>query len=165
MRISLILIRVQDIIPALVLQPGEIGRRIHQHLKSLDIRFTRGRRLVVAALQRSPGPQSAADLQQRLKGSVPLSSLYRTLAVLDEAGVLERLHGPQGLARYELAEWLTGHHDHLVCVECGSTEDIELEAELEETIAGFARKVSGPADFEVGGHSLHLEGVCARCRR
>lgn len=164
MRISLILIGVQDITPALILQSGEIGRRIQQHLKGLDIRFTRGRRLVVAALQRSPGPQSASDLQRRLGGSVPLSSLYRTLAVLDEAGVLERIHGPHGLACYELAEWLTGHHDHLVCVQCGTTEDVELEAELEETIAGFAQRVSGPADFEVAGHSLHLEGICARCR-
>jgi Fur family ferric uptake transcriptional regulator len=163
MRISPILIRVQDIRPALILQ-GEIGPRIHQHLKDLDIRFTRGRRLVVAALQRSPGPQSASELQSRLGASVPLSSLYRTLAVLDEAGVLERIHGPHGVARYELAEWLTGHHDHLVCVECGATEDVELEEELEATIAGFAQKVSGPADFEVAGHSLHLEGVCARCR-
>ncbi|MDP8958569.1 MAG: transcriptional repressor [Actinomycetota bacterium] len=146
-------------------QPGEINSRIAHQLKRKQVRYTKARRLVIRALQRAPGPQSASDLHRKLRTSVPLSSLYRTLSTLDEAGVLGRLHGPKGVARYELAEWLTGHHDHLVCVECGATEDIELANDLETSISGFARRLEGSSRFEVSGHSLQLEGTCEDCRR
>lgn len=142
---------------------GDIHEAVRRHLKQLDIRYTRGREAVVRALSRAEGPQSAADLHRRLR-SVPLSSLYRSLAVLDEAGVLRKHHDADGLARFELAEWLGGHHHHLVCVECGTVADVELSSEAEAALSELVSTVAGPAGYEVAGHVLEVEGVCGGCR-
>lgn len=149
--------------PATEAQAGLLHARVRGHLADSGIRFTRGRRLVVEALEQAPGPRSAAELHDRLGGAVPLSSLYRSLGVLEDAGVLERIHDPNGLARYELAEWLSGHHHHLVCVECGTARDIELGEGLERSVARLARTLAGELDFRVSGHRLELEGMCETC--
>ena len=70
--------------------------------------------------------------------SVPLSSLYRSLAVLVKAEVLAQHHGADETTRYELAEWLTEHHHHLVCVSCGSITDVTASEDQE---AGVGRLV------------------------
>jgi len=139
-------------------------RRIEEKLAETGVRYTTGRRHVVAALERVDGPRSAAELHQELGGEVPVSSVYRTLAVLEEAGVVEPHHGARGITRYEMAEWLAGHHHHLVCVECGTVEDIELPERLEGELERLVGEVSGLASFSAGGHALEVDGRCARCR-
>ncbi|MBP1632493.1 MAG: Ferric uptake regulator family, partial [Acidobacteria bacterium] len=57
-------------------------------LRARDVRFTAARRLVVRALSEAGGPLAAGDLHRGLGDAVPLSSLYRTLAVLEESRVL-----------------------------------------------------------------------------
>lgn len=139
-------------------------RRIEERLTETGVRYTTGRRHVVAALERVDGPRSAAELHQELAGEVPISSVYRSLAVLEEAGVVEPHHGAKGITRYEMAEWLAGHHHHLVCVECGAVEDIQLPEGLEAELERLVGKVSGLASFSAHGHSLEVDGRCARCR-
>lgn len=135
-----------------------VSRRLAEH----DIRYTRGRQSVVTALVPLEGPESAADLHRRM--NVPMSSLYRSLTVLDEAGVLEKHHDADGLARFELAEWLTGHHHHLVCVDCGTVEDVQLDPPSEELLEGLARRVAEKAGYRQTGHNLEVEGLCRACR-
>lgn len=142
----------------------QADRHVARHLRERGIRFTPGRRRVVGVLAGASGPSSAAELHEALKGRVPLSSLYRTLAVLEEAGVLDRLHDVNGVARYELSEWLAGHHHHVVCMECGTSRDVELGAGLETTMAQLARAVAEDLQFQMSGHRLELEGVCPSCR-
>lgn len=111
----------------------------------------------------APGPLSAAELLDATD-AIPLSSLYRSLTVLDEAGVLRRHHDADGLARFELAEWLTGHHHHAVCRVCGLVEDIELAADEEAALDGMLASLSTASGWELSGHSLEVEGTCAGCR-
>jgi len=110
------------------------------------------------------GPRTADEIFKLLRSTVPLSSLYRTLSVLSASGVLDRVHDGEGVARYELAEWLTGHHHHITCSRCGSTQDIDFAPEVETTIQQLAEEVGGAAGFEVTGHRLDLEGLCSLCR-
>ncbi|MGH8950499.1 MAG: Fur family transcriptional regulator [Acidimicrobiia bacterium] len=138
-------------------------RQVEEKLHEAGVRFTGGRRRVVAALERADGPRSAAELHQDLAGKVPVSSVYRTLAVLEDAGVVEPHHGARGITRYEIAEWLAGHHHHLVCMKCGAVEDIELPGQLEVQLERLVGKVSGLSSFTAGGHSLEVDGLCARC--
>ena len=142
---------------------GELHESVRRTLSSHDVRYTSGRKKVIETLRGAHGPRSAAELLDETSG-VPLSSLYRSLTVLDEAGVLRRQHDADGLARYELAEWLTGHHHHAVCTECGTVEDIELgdaaEASLESMLDGLSRSTG----WKLTGHSLEVEGVCRSCR-
>lgn len=144
------------------LRPAELHEEVRRHLALREVRYTSGRRSVVASMARLNGPESASELHSRM--DVPLSSLYRSLTVLADSGVLQRHHDADGLARFELAEWLAGHHHHLVCIQCGGVEDFEAgpaEAALEE----LAQAVAGEAGYEVTGHNLEIEGLCRDCRR
>jgi Fe2+ or Zn2+ uptake regulation protein len=141
----------------------DLQDQIRRHLSERSIRYTSGRQAVIKALQRAGGPRSAAELHTRLR-RLPLSSLYRSLAVLDEAGVLRKHHDADGLARFELAEWLSGHHHHLVCLDCGLVEDVELDAGAESTLHEIAAGAAAVADYSSTGHVLEIEGLCRTCR-
>jgi len=140
-----------------------VDREVEKRLTDHEVRYTRGRRSVVAALARSDGPRSAAELHTDIGPAVPLSSLYRSLTILEEAGVVIPHHGTRGLTRYELAEWLNGHHHHLVCVVCGSVEDVEIPREREAQVLGLVQDLSAHAAFTPVNHALEIEGRCARC--
>lgn len=107
---------------------------------------------------------AAADLHDGLRDAVPLSSLYRTLAVLEQAQVLAKEHDADGLARYELAEWLVGHHHHLVCASCGEVRDVGIDPQTESTIARLVEDIAGSAGYRATGHRIDIEGTCAACR-
>jgi Fe2+ or Zn2+ uptake regulation protein len=139
-----------------------LDRQIEIRLLDHDVRYTRGRRSVVEALARASGPLSAAELHVQL-GQVPLSTIYRTLAVLEETGVVTHHLGAKGLTRFELAEWLTGHHHHLVCVDCGSVADIDIPRRQEESVRGLVEEIAALASFAPIDHALEIEGRCARC--
>ncbi|MEZ5175199.1 MAG: Fur family transcriptional regulator [Acidimicrobiia bacterium] len=139
-----------------------VHTQIRDRLTRSGIRYTPGRRVVVDALADADGPLSAQELGDKL--SVPLSSIYRTLATLTDSGVLTPHLSTKGLARYELAEWLTGHHHHLVCTECGSVEDVDPASVHEHDIERIVAAIAHDASFSVTNHALEIEGVCAECR-
>ncbi len=139
-------------------------RRVEEWLAERGVRFTGGRRMVVHELQRAGGPRSAAELHRDLGGTVPVSSVYRTLAVLEEAGVVEPHHSTKGITRFEIAEWLAGHHHHLICLQCGAVEDFELPGGLEEELESLVGRVSELTRFTASGHSLEVAGRCSKCR-
>ena len=140
-----------------------IDRDIEARLGAAGVRYTRARRAVVEALARADGPRSASELHDDMDRDVPLSSLYRSLSVLDEAGVLEPHNSLKGLTRYELAEWLAGHHHHLVCLICGTVEDIELSKDMETRLEQLVGSVTKELSFRPGGHTLEVHGRCSRC--
>lgn len=140
-----------------------LDRRVASRLSEHEIRYTDGRRLVVKALSEVDGPRSAAELSAIIGTSVPLSSLYRTLAVLEEAGVVTPHYSVKNLARYELAEWLAGHHHHLVCIDCGTIDDIVIPSDLEEQVESLVTRIGELSSFNTSNHALELEGHCARC--
>lgn len=133
--------------------------RLYEHAT----RYTKGRRAVVHALVKASGPMSAGELSEELGPEVPLSSIYRTLTVLEEAGVIVHHLGAKGLTRFELAEWLTGHHHHLVCLSCGSVSDIDIPDAKEESVRSLVSEIAALASFKATDHALEIEGRCSRC--
>jgi Fur family ferric uptake transcriptional regulator len=140
-----------------------IDRQIEKSLQDKEVRYTAGRRTVVAALAAADGPRSAAELHRAIGDAVPLSSLYRTLTVLQEADVVVPHFGVQGLTRFELAEWLAGHHHHLICISCGAVDDIDLPPAYERRVQTLVDDISSMAAFTPAGHAVEIEGRCARC--
>lgn len=140
-----------------------LDRQVELRLFEHEVRYTKGRRAVVETLSKASGPVSAAELSEEISPSVPLSSIYRTLAVLEQAGVVAHHLGARGLTRFELAEWLTGHHHHLVCIDCGSVADIDIPAAKEESVRGLVSEIADLASFNATDHALEIEGRCARC--
>jgi Fur family ferric uptake transcriptional regulator len=140
-----------------------LDKSIEERLLGAGARYTAARQAVMRALLRAGGPRSAAELHQNMRRSIPLSSLYRSLAVLEEAGVLIPHHGRRGLTRYEPAEWLSGHHHHLVCTSCGTVEDVAVAPAEERQMKRLLGAIASRVGFEPEGHTLEIEGRCSRC--
>lgn len=140
-----------------------LDREVEKRLRDHDIRYTRGRRAVVSTLAASEGPKSASELHAEIGAVVPLSSLYRSLTILEEAGVVMPHYGAKSLTRYELAEWLAGHHHHLLCVECGAVEDIEIPKRQEAQVRRLVEDISATTSFTPINHALEIEGRCSTC--
>ena len=83
--------------------------------------------------------------------------------VLEAAGVLAAHFSIKGVARYEMAEWLSGHHHHLVCVGCGLVEDVELGVAQEQQLHEMVVSVASGFLFSAVGHALEIHGRCEAC--
>jgi Fur family ferric uptake transcriptional regulator len=79
------------------------------------------------------------------------------LKLLVEAGALCRVLLEDGNLHYQVSQ--RGHHHHLLCVECGGSEDL-LGCQIEDQL----EKVAAAHDFQVSGHWLEVYGSCQRCR-
>ncbi len=143
----------------------ELVDAVARRLAAAGRRLTEHRRRVVGALAETPGPRTVTELTDVLGEAIPLSSLYRALAVLVEAGVVERLHEHDGVARYELSEVLVGHHHHLVCRRCGRVVDVAAGGDLDAAIDRLARRLGRRRGFRVRGHHIDFVGECERCPR
>lgn len=106
---------------------------------------------------------SAEDIRQA-EPSVPHSSVYRTLALLARAGVARRLPGTDRVARFELAEAVSGEHrHHLSCLDCGAMDVLLLPAAAEDELARAARAVEQAGRFVVRTSRVELAGLCPAC--
>lgn len=137
----------------------EIGHR----LAGSGQRYSPVRRQIVDALSRSDRPQSVADLVAAVP-DLAISSAYRNLGMLTDAGVVTRVATDDDAARYELAEAVTErHHHHLVCTQCGLVLDYDPPAALESQLADGLDEVAEASGFVAESHRLDLFGRCAEC--
>lgn len=91
----------------------DLHTTVADRLAGGDQRYTANRRAVVEVLEKSDRPLTIPEILEHRSG-LAQSSLYRNLAVLEETGVVHRVHSSDDFARYELAEDLAGHHHHLI---------------------------------------------------
>jgi len=140
----------------------ELDTEIAALLKGADQRYTSGRRRVVAALHAAAGPVTITQLLST-DSSLPQSSAYRSLTILEEVGAVTRIVTGDGFARYELAEHLTEHHHHLICSSCGNVTDFALDASTEATLDKALDKAARAIGFRAETHRLDLLGTCESC--
>ena len=127
-------------------------------------RYTGARRALVELLHDLDRPHSIAELLDA-DPSMSQSSLYRNLGVLEQHDVVRRLSGSDDVARFELAEDVTGeHHHHLVCTTCGTIEDIEVAPHVEHAMHEATDHAAAERGFTTELHRLELLGTCADCR-
>lgn len=126
-------------------------------------RFTATRKAIVSALATAGGPLSIPEILGATD-DLAQSSVYRNLAVLEEAGVVVRVAGVDERARYELSEHLTGHHHHLVCTSCGAVSDVRIPDAAERELDRVLSTIAAGAGFEIEHHRLDLVGRCGECR-
>lgn len=97
--------------------------------------------------------------------SLKQSSLYRNLAVLQQAGLVTRIDVGDDRALFELSELVTDdHHHHLLCRECRTVVDVTLPRQAEQALDRAFRAVAEHAGYELTEHRVDLVGVCADCR-
>jgi Fur family transcriptional regulator, ferric uptake regulator len=133
----------------------------HRALERAGYRASAPRAAVVDALAELGCSSTARDIADRVQlggRSVGLASVYRTLELLEEMRLVQRLDMGEGLARYEPAHPGGEHHHHIVCERCGNVTAFEDSA-LERAIERVARRV----DYAVDAHDVTLRGVCPNC--
>ena len=133
-----------------------------RRLRAVGQRYTSGRQAVVDVLA---GARAPLTIPEVVAGGrrIPQSSAYRSLAVLEQAGVVRRILTSGDFARYELAEDLTEHHHHLICSTCGGVEDFTAPTALEQSLRRAVEDVEGATGFAAAHHRLDLVGVCRTC--
>ncbi len=147
--------------PTLSLSPATAAAVAHV-LAPLELRLTAHRRAVLAALEISDRPLTTDEVVHR--SGVPVSTVYRNLAELVEAGVVVRVAGAGGGDRHELAEpFSQHHHHHLVCVQCGIVTDFDPSAQLERLIDKEVGALLQSTGFEVSNHVFDVRGRCYDC--
>ena len=132
-------------------------------LRRIDQRYTSGRRAIIELLVSAGHPVSIADIAEHLPG-VPRSSAYRHLGDLQAAGLIRRVTANDEFTRFELAEDLTEHHHHLLCLNCGKVTDVILPDGLEHEVTGAIGKLADAAGFQAHSHRLDVLGLCAACQ-
>ncbi len=134
-----------------------------QRLRRVDQRYTSGRRAIVALLASTGHPVSISDIAESLP-DLPRSSAYRHLVDLQAAGLVRRVAASDEFSRFELAEDLTEHHHHLLCMNCGRVIDVTLPTGSEQDVTRAIGKLADSEGFQVSGHRLDVLGICASCQ-
>lgn len=143
---------------------AELQEIIEARLRRAGQRYTAGRRRLVDALLASDGPLTLPQVLATDR-SIPQSSAYRNLAVLEQVGVVTKILGAGEFASYELAEDLTGHHHHhLVCTSCGGVSDFSLTSAVEKQLDKVLLEAAKAANYDVQSHRLDVVGLCATCQ-
>jgi Fur family ferric uptake transcriptional regulator len=133
--------------------------RIYTLLKEAGFRLTRPRRAVAQALLSGPTPLSIEEIHGRLGDrSINRVSVYRTVQLLCDLGIVRRLQFHEGFARYELADSFGSHHHHFVCNLCGRVEDIDTCP-----VAATEQAIIRRTHSRITSHSLEFYGVCGMC--
>ena len=135
---------------------------IRELLRRARQRYTLGRRQLVEMLLEVDRPVTIPELLE-LGARQSQSSLYRNLAVMEQAGAVRRLASVDDVARYELDEELTGHHHHLVCSICGRIDDIVLDEAFEKQLHKAVGRTSEASGYELSAHHLEMVGACPDC--
>jgi Fur family ferric uptake transcriptional regulator len=132
----------------------------HEILRENGHRLTPQRMLVIEALHNSDKHISAEELYGKLHKHYPyanISTVYRTLELLKQLGLVTETDFGEGYVRYHVAE--KGHHHHLVCQSCGKMVDLDepaLDLLKDELLQKYG--------FEADLRHLAISGECSKCR-
>lgn len=119
------------------------------------LRMTGQRRVIGQVLEDADDHPDVEELHARalkIDGNISIATVYRTVKLFEEAGLLERLEFGDGRARYEDAE--RDHHDHLIDMQTGEVIEF-VDPEIEELQERIAKRLG----YRLKGHRLELYGV------
>lgn len=138
--------------------------KIKKQLHSQSYKLTPQREATVRVLlEHEEDHLSAEDVYLLVKEKAPeigLATVYRTLELLSELKIVDKINFGDGVSRYDLRKEGAEHfHHHLVCVECGSVEEIE-----EDLLTDVETQVERDWGFQVKDHRLTFHGICKKCQ-
>ncbi|WP_428516458.1 Fur family transcriptional regulator [Roseovarius sp.] len=122
------------------------------------LRMTDQRRTIAMVLENSDDHPDVEELYSRASGRDPkisIATVYRTVKLFEEAGIIEKLEFGDGRARYEDAE--RDHHDHLIDMHSGEVIEF-VDPEIEQ----LQEKIAAKLGYKLKGHKLELYGVPIR---
>jgi len=139
---------------------GDRWADVRGRLRSRGLRWTPQRRVLLEVLAGVDGHVTAAELIDGCRALDPAttpSTVYRTLDVLEELGLVSHSHGLEGRQEFHVNP--TDDHGHLVCSACGGSWELGPD-----DVALLVARLRTSRDFEVAVDHLSIEGRCAACR-
>ena len=128
---------------------------IEEKCKLKGVRLTDQRKVIAQVMSDSKDHPDVDDLHKRVSGidkKISIATVYRTVKLFEESGILEKHDFKGGKARYE--ELNEGHHDHLIDIKSGEIIEF-LDNEIEE----LQKKVAEKYGYELVDHKLELYGI------
>ena len=127
---------------------------ISERCRNAGIRMTGQRRLIIKVLESSkdhPDVETLFERSNKIDNKVSIATVYRTVKLLQNAGILEKLEFNDGRSRFEDA--VRKHHDHLIDLDTGKV--IEF---IDEEIEHIQKKIANKLGYDLVGHKLELYG-------
>ncbi len=131
-----------------------MAETIEMRCEARSLRMTEQRRVIAQVLDEADDHPDVEELYARASARDPrisIATVYRTVKLFEEAGIIERLEFGDGRARYEDAE--REHHDHLIDMQTG--EVIEF---VDPDIEALQEKIAAKLGYTLKGHKLELYG-------
>ncbi|MEO5704900.1 MAG: transcriptional repressor [Candidatus Limnocylindrales bacterium] len=132
---------------------------VRRRLRARGLRWTPQRRVLLEVLAGVNGHVTGAELIERSRRIDPTttpSTVYRTLDVLEDLGLVSHSHGLEG--RQEFHVGAASDHGHLVCSDCGTSWELAAEE-----VTGLVDGLRSSRGFAVAVDHLTVEGRCAAC--
>jgi len=132
--------------------------RFRDFIRERGLKSTRQRDDIARWFFSAKGHHNADEIYRQVKSESPgigFSTVYRTMRLLREAGLVQERHFGDSEALYEN---VSAHHDHCICTECGKIIEFENE-QIEALQEAVARKFG----FELRSHKMELYGTCSSC--
>ena len=127
---------------------------ISERCRNAGIRMTGQRRLIIKVLENSkdhPDVETLFERSNKIDNKVSIATVYRTVKLLQNSGILEKLEFNDGRSRFEDA--VRKHHDHLIDLDTGQV--IEF---IDEEIEHIQKKIAYKLGYNLVGHKLELYG-------
>jgi len=137
---------------------------LRQIFRERQYKLTSQRQIILQSFVDHPDQHLSAEdvygIVRQLSPEIGLATVYRTLELLSDLDILQKMDFGDGRHRYEVNETGTAHHHHhLICLACGEVR--EFDDDLLETLeTAVARK----SKFDIIDHQLKFYGYCQECR-
>ena len=139
-----------------------------QLLKANGLKVTTQRIAILEVLEERPNEHlTAEEIFECVKSKYPvigLATVYRTIQLLSELNLVDKLTLDDGFVRYEIGRNTLGgrchHHHHLICLECGKL--MTFQDDLMETLE---QQIQTTMNFRIQNHEVKIYGYCAECQR
>ncbi|MCI5840156.1 MAG: transcriptional repressor [Peptoniphilaceae bacterium] len=127
-----------------------------------DYKFTKQREIIFEALNdshhRHITPEELYTVVHKKNSSIGIATVYRTLSIFENLGIVKRQEFEDQVNRYELIRE-NDHHDHLICTSCGKISEVKIFPEEK-----YKKLVEDKYNFEMQDYSLKIYGLCHDCR-
>lgn len=135
--------------------------RLRDHVQRNKLKSSSRRELILETFASIGRHVTAEELLRAVRErdeKIGAATVYRTLRVFQESGIVAERHFEGGATRFELVG--DDHHDHLICTSCGTIVEFE-----DDDIEREQQRIAARHGFELRSHRHELYGLCANCRK
>lgn len=147
---------------------ADMQEQFKSMLKQNGLKVTTQRIAILEVLSSRPDEHlTAEEIYDCVKNKYPeigLATVYRTIQVLSDLNLIDKLNLDDGFVRYEIGKKEEGHcghhHHHLICLDCGRVFTFE-----DDLLEALEQRIEETMDFQVLDHEVKLYGRCNTCKK